>query len=156
MADELNGQPDAATEDTTTTIVEERPDAEPDEAGVANVTPGPSEDAETFPRDYVEKLRKESAGYRDKAKTGESRADELSKRLHAALVTATGRLADPSDLAYSPEHLESAEALTEAIDALTAAKPHLKSRTPRGDVGQGVRGSADARVDLLGMLRSRA
>jgi hypothetical protein len=147
MADELNGQPDAAQ--VTTDDVQ--PGAEPVEDTIEH-----ADDAETFPRDYVEKLRRESANYRDKANTVETRADELATRLHAALVTATGRLADPSDLAYSPDHLDSAEALTEAIDALTAAKPHLKSRTPRGDVGQGVRGSADAQVNILDMLRQRA
>jgi hypothetical protein len=53
---------------------------------------------ETFDRPYVETLRKESAGYRDRAKTAEARAEELAKRLHTSLVTATGKLADPSDL----------------------------------------------------------
>jgi hypothetical protein len=150
MSDEIV-QPDAA--DTT----EVQPEAEPTtDVSADDAAVEPADDAETFDRKYVEQLRKQSAGYRDKAKTTESRAEELSTRLHRALVEQTGRLADPSDLPYSAEHLDSAEALTEAIDALTAAKPHLKSRTPRGDVGQGVRGAAESHVDLLGMLRARA
>jgi hypothetical protein len=150
--------PDAAT-DTT----EVRPDVGPVETpepsavepdvGVTDVIPDAAEDAETFPRDYVEKLRKESAGYRDKAKTTETRAEELSARLHSALVAATGRLADPTDLAYDPAHLDGTEALTAAIDALTEAKPHLKARKVNGDVGQGQRGTVDEPFSLLNALK---
>lgn len=110
-------------------------------------------DGDTFPREVVEKLRKESAGYRDRAKTAEARADELARRLHTALVAATGKLADPSDLPFDAEHLDDPDALAAAIDTLTAAKPHLKSRKPTGDIGQGVRGTQDAPVDLAAILR---
>ncbi|MCG7426033.1 hypothetical protein MHY20_00105 [Helcobacillus sp. ACRRO] len=106
---------------------------------------------ETFPREYVEKLRNEAAQYRTRAK----RADEYAERLHVALVDATGRLADPTDLPFNPDHLEDTEALTEAIDALLERKPHLASRTPYGDVGQGIR-STTADVDLAALLRARA
>lgn len=110
-----------------------------------------TETPETFPRDYVEKLRKESAGYRERAK----RADDLAARLHKALVAATGRLADPEDLPFDEAHLEDADALTAAVDALLARKPHLANRKPRGNVGQGATGPADT-VDLAGLLRARA
>jgi len=106
---------------------------------------------ETFPREYVEKLRRESAGYRDKAK----RTDELAQRLHTALVAATGRLADPADLPYDEAHLNDPDALTAAVDALLASKPHLASRRPTGDVGQGASGDA-ATVSLAGLLRAGA
>lgn len=145
MTDE-SAQPD--TEDTT--VADVQPDAE-------NVdSTEPAEDAETFPASVVRDLRKESAGYRERAKTAETRAEELAARLHSALVASTGRLADPSDLAYDAAHLDDADALTEAIDALTDAKPHLKARRVAGDVGQGNRGGDTAEVDLLGMLRARA
>jgi hypothetical protein len=62
-------------------------------------------------------------------------------------------LADPADLEYAEEHLSDPEALTAE---LVTAKPHLKSRRPVGDVGQGVKGMANSQVDLLGLLRSRA
>ncbi|WP_252980167.1 hypothetical protein [Mycobacterium riyadhense] len=52
----------------------------------------------TFSREYVKELREESKGHRLRADAAEGRADELAKRLHAALVAATGRLADPADL----------------------------------------------------------
>ena len=119
-------QPDAAT-----ATPDVQPDAEPD------TTTEPAEDADTFPREYVEKLRRESAGYRDNN-------NELSKRLHAALVAATGRLADPTDLPYSVEHLKSTETLTGAIDALLEAKPHLKARRIAGSVGQGNQGGTNS------------
>lgn len=106
---------------------------------------------ETFPRAYVEQLRQESAGYRTRA----GQADALAARLHLALVTGTGRLADPTDLPFDAAHLDDEVALTAAIDELVRRKPHLADRRPRGDVDQGVR-TTSADVDLAGMLRSRA
>lgn len=108
-------------------------------------------DAETFPREYVEKLRKEAADARVKAK----RADDLAARLHTALVAATGRLADPSDLPFDDSHLEDAYALNAAVDALLARKPHLASRRPVGSIGQGATAPADS-VSLAGILRHNA
>ncbi|MEQ4567993.1 hypothetical protein [Paenarthrobacter sp. CAP02] len=112
----------------------------------------PLEDGDTFPRTYVEKLRTESAKYRQRAQ----QADDLASRLHTALVAATGRLADPSDLPFEDGHLDDAAALTAAVDDLLARKPHLASRKPRGDVGQGPTSGASDTVDLAGILRSRA
>lgn len=110
-----------------------------------------TEDSETFPREYVQQLRDENAKYRQRA----GRSDDLAARLHTALVTATGRLADPSDLPYDEAHVDDTEALAAAIDDLLARKPHLASRKPSGDVGQGHTTGA-ATVDLAGLLRSRA
>ncbi|BBX35756.1 hypothetical protein MMAG44476_11069 [Mycolicibacterium mageritense DSM 44476 = CIP 104973] len=108
--------------------------------------------ATSFSRTYVEKLRRENAGYRERA----NRADELAQRLHTALVAATGRMADPTDLAFDAAHLDDDDALTTAIDELLAKKPHLASRRPFGDVGQGRRGAAsEAPVNLADMLRAR-
>lgn len=109
------------------------------------------DDAETFPRSYVEKLRKEAAGHRDRAK----RADDFAARLHTALVDATGRLADARDLPFDESHLDSPEALQEAIQSLLAERPHLASRKPSGNIGQGV---APVRndVSLAGILRAGA
>jgi hypothetical protein len=109
------------------------------------------EEPETFPREYVQQLRDEAAKHRTRAQ----RADDLAARLHTALVTATGRLADPSDLPFEESHLDDADALTAAIDELLARKPHLASRRPAGDIGQGATTSPES-VDLAGMLRARA
>lgn len=135
---------------------QEQATEQPAETAVAGTeppegSPTTPEDAETFPREYVERLRAENAEHRTKAK----RADEMSRRLHLELVRATGRLADPDDLAFDEAHLEDVDVLDAAIDALIARKPHLASRRPRGDVGQGATAEA-ASVDLAGMLRARA
>ena len=107
---------------------------------------------DTFPREYVEKLRDENAKYRQRAQ----RSDELAQRLHEALVTATGRLQDPSDLGFDEDHLDDPEALQAAIEDLLARKPHLASRRPLGDIGQGVTNGNTGDVDLAALLRSRA
>lgn len=105
---------------------------------------------DTFPRDYVEKLRRESAGYRERAK----RVDELERRLHAALVKADGRLADPEDLEFNVEHLDDPEALEAAITGLVERKPGLRARQYRGDVGAGKRGGSNVKpVDLIELMR---
>src|SRR5699024_2176929 len=110
-----------------------------------------SEDApDTFPREYVEKLRDENAKYRQRAQ----QSDDLANRLHTALVEATGSLQDASDLPFDESHLDDPEALQQAIDELLAAKPHLAARRPRGDVGQGQTGTCNT-VDLAEMLRAR-
>lgn len=106
---------------------------------------------DTFPRQYVQKLRDENAKYRQRA----GRADELGNRLHTALVAATGRLADPGDLPFDEAHLDDPQALQTAIDELLDRKPHLASRRPRGNVGQGVTGTHDT-VSLAGLLRANA
>lgn len=109
------------------------------------------EEQDTFPREYVEKLRDENAKYRQRAQ----RADDLAHRLHNALTEATGRLADASDLPFDESHLDDPEALQRAIQELLEKKPHLGSRKPAGNIGQGVSSSTDA-VDLAAMMRARA
>ena len=132
--------------------------ATPAEGDIPNATPEgsdlesePTEDAETFPREYVEKLRQENGKYRQRA--GE--ADSLANRLHTELVRATGRLADPSDLPFDPKHLDDPESLSSAIAELLEAKPHLASRRPTGDIGQGNRGQGGGSFSLLQMLKDR-
>lgn len=106
---------------------------------------------ETFPRAYVEELRQENAKYRQRAQ----RADDLAAALWTTRVAATGRLADPTDLPMpaDADPLDS-EAVTAAVDELLERKPHLASRKPRGDVGQGT--TSTSTVDLAGLLRARA
>ena len=108
------------------------------------------EDTETFSREYVTKLRDENAKLRVRAHG----ADELRHRLHTELVRATGKLADPADLAYSDDHLTDPDTLAAAIDELVTAKPHLRART-FSDVGQGRRGTGEEPVSLLGLLKGR-
>jgi len=149
----VEARPDGAQDDerdkgntTTAEVVENAPDAQQDANTdkSKDVTGYEGDDfgqADTFPRPYVEKLRTESAGYRERAKTAEERADTLAHRLHAALVTATGKLVDPDALPFDAEHLDDDEKLSAAIEQLTTAKPYLKARKATGDAGQGPRGS---------------
>ena len=141
----------------TDQITTEDVDLEQQEAAETNVTPGadvppePADDAETFPRDYVLKLRDENAKYRQRA----ADRDEIAAKLHTALVRATGRLQDADDLPFDPSHLDDPDALTAALDALLTAKPHLATRKPMGSIGQGVSGASDT-FSLAGALRSNA
>ena len=104
------------------------------------------------PRSYVEKLRAESARYRERARN----ADAYAERLHTELVRATGRLADPTDLKFNEDHLDDPDALAAAVDDLLARKPHLASRRPTGEIGQGASPPAASSVDLAALLRQRA
>lgn len=113
-----------------------------------------NEGPDTFDRKYVEKLRKESGDYRTRAKAAEERVDGLQRRLHAALVQADGRLADPTDLPFEPEHLEDEDALAAAIGALVERKPGLKARQYGGDVGAGDRATPKKpSTDLIEIIR---
>ncbi len=112
----------------------------------------PAEDADTFPREYVERLRRESQNYRERATKG----DTYAQRLHAELVRATGRLADPSDLPFDEDHLADADTMAAAIDQLLQKKPHLASRRAGGDIGQGSVSGKASSVDLAALLRQKA
>lgn len=113
------------------------------------------ENADTFPREYVEKLRTENAEFRTKAKAAEEALAPLQARLVTAAVEKTGRLADPSDLVFDPSYLDDETALTAAIDALVESKPHLASRRVRDDIGQGA-GEPNTEFNLAGLLSANA
>lgn len=98
-------------------------------------TPEVPEDGDTFPREYVERLRRENAEARTKAK----RTDELAERVFHLEVASLGRLQDPSDLPYDADLLDNPDGIKAAVEALITAKPHLASRRPTGSVDQGVR-----------------
>jgi hypothetical protein len=152
---------DTTDDDVTAT---EQPEAEVDTTGETtppedatdDVTPEEDtppaddttdEDAETFPREYVQDLRQESANYRTQLRT-------TQERLHRVLVEQTGQLADPADLPFDPAHLDG-DNLATAIEDLIAAKPHLKARRfDPGAAAQGPKQPKPADVDLLGIMRS--
>lgn len=143
QADDQETDDNAGTGDSAAATTTDDADPISDEIGSG---------ADSFSRSYVEKLRRENAGYRERAQ----RADELANRLHTALVAATGKLADPTDLPFDAAHLDDADALATAVDELLGRKPHLASRRPFGDVGQGNRGNSPEPVNLADMLRARA
>jgi|GEM_PF-3872929 len=118
---------------------------------VQEATESPESDAETFPREYVEKLRAEAAEARVRVKD----RDTLAQALFTARVAALGQLADPADLPYDEALLNDPDGLTAAVAALLDSKPHLAVRRPRGNIGQGL-SEASATVDLAGLLRASA
>lgn len=142
--------PTEGTDETTDTGATEETDAVTEGTGPTEGDENPDDNAETFPRSVVEKLRQENGRYRQRAQ----QADALAQRLHVELVRATGRLADPTDLPFDAEHLDDPEAMTAALDALLADKPHLASRRPVGDIGQGQRGGSSQPFSLLDTLKS--
>ncbi|MFB1297335.1 hypothetical protein ACAG24_017635 [Mycobacterium sp. pW049] len=111
-----------------------------------------ADDAETFPREYVEKLRKESKGYRERAKTAEANLDATLRELFRFKVERNGKLADPEDLKYDAELLADDDALDAAVDDLLAKHPHYAKRKVGGTVGQGVTGTKDEPFSLMGRL----
>lgn len=137
---------DEQIDETVTELEPETPSSDEPE------TPEPTEEEpDTFPRDYVEKLRDENAKYRQRAQ----KVDDYAQRLHSALVAATGALQDADDLPFDESHLDDPEALQRAIQELLEKKPHLGSRKPTGNIGQGASQTTDT-IDLAAMLRSRA
>src|SRR5690242_18775597 len=55
--------------------------------------------ADTFPREYVENLRKESKGYR-------TRSQQMAQKLVHSIASRTGRLADPTDLPVTDDLMD--------------------------------------------------
>lgn len=146
-----DNRPDAAKDATEST---EKDETTVTETGTAETAENaPTGDSDTFPREYVEGLRKESAGYRDRAKQAEERADKLAQRLHTELVKATNRLENPADLAFDAEHLDDADKLGAALDALLADRPYFAKRVVKGDAGQGARGGQPEPFSLLNALK---
>lgn len=149
---------DAAEE---TPVTEDVDTSQDNTTQVSDATDGDAAEVkkeDTFNRSYVEKLRKENADYRSRAKDRDDVAaerDNLARRLHVELVRADGRLADPDDLEFNAEHLDDADALAEAIGQLISRKPGLKARQYGGDVGAGKRGTpAPAPADLIEIIKS--
>ena len=116
-----------------------------------SIRPSPGE-GDTFPRSFVEDLRRENARYRERARN----ADTDAKRLHIDLVRATGMLADPTYLDFAEDHLDDPDAWPPPVDDLLARKPHLAPRRPTGEIGQGASPPAASSVDLAALLRQRA
>lgn len=145
-----NETPDEATAADTTEADDEdvQPTDTPDDQG-SDFESEP--DTIVYKRADLEKLRQENGKYRQRAQ----RADELAHRLHTELVRATGKLADPTDLPFDEDHLADADTLAAAIDDLLTRKPHLASRRPIGEIGQGPSPSAGS-VDLAAILRGKA
>jgi len=135
-----------------------------DAAGAQTPPEGPPEpEGDTFPRAYVEQLRKENADRRKKAEETEARNTKLVRGLLLAEVRHDGRLADPADLLdgadttilVGEDGAPDPEKVKAAVSELLARKPHYAKRIS-GDVGQGARpGPADPNEELWGIIQSR-
>lgn len=147
-------QPTSQSQGSETNEQDDHPtDPTEQEATPDEVMPGASEDDL---RGEVRRLRDEASEQRVKGK----RADTLAARLVEQYAAGTRLLADPSDLRFDAallddDGLPDPGKVAAAVDDLIAAKPHLASRTPRGDVDQGARDD-DGGVSLAGMLRAGA
>lgn len=114
------------------------------------------QEVQTFDAEYVKALRAEAAEYRVKAK----RADALARQALTAMVTADGRLIDPSDLDYTDDLTTKdgtldGQAITAAIDALIQSKPHLARKRPTAPIAQGARPSK-SEPNLLQIIQAGA
>ena len=144
------GGPETGENGTPSTTTADADNSAPDGPGDGNA----DESADTFPRDYVETLRKESADHRTKAKAAEDRADTLAKRLHTELVRVTGKLENAADLPFDAEHLDDDDKLSAAIDALLEDRPYFAKRKVSGDAGQGPRGGNKPAPSFGDLFRS--
>lgn len=132
-------------------------DTEADDLDVADGTDSDSaeadDDRDTFPREYVEKLRGEARRHRQAARDAEQAVADLEAEVWRLRVTSTGRLADPSDLPIPEDRLDAD--VDAEVTALLAAKPHLAARRAGGRIGQG-EPSRPATPGLADMLRAGA
>lgn len=101
------------------------PDAETPNAETTD-DDGHEDDGTTFDREYVQRLRSESAGHRKRAREAEDAIDGLRRELWGYQVAATGLLADPEDLPFDPEAAGDPEAVKAAAEALIERKPHMR------------------------------
>ncbi|MUL80510.1 MULTISPECIES: hypothetical protein [unclassified Mycolicibacterium] len=131
--------------DTVETLEPETPDTQ----GEATAP----EDTDETTQAKLSKLRSEAHNLRERTKAAESRADELSRALWTARVTATGKVENPAEIAYNAEILDDLDAMNEAIDAAIAERPYIRSRKVIGDAGQGERGEVTGPQDFSGLFR---
>lgn len=133
----------------------EPPSTEPEESSAADETNTVGGEGDSFPREYVERLRAEAATARQQRTEERDARAALEADLWTARVSALGTLADPSDLPHPPGTEPTAEAVAEAVAALLEAKPHLARRRVTGSIGQG-EGTHAAPVSLAAMLAAGA
>jgi hypothetical protein len=146
-------------EDTTELTPERVADASTDAPRVddmpetAGDESGPDDEDRSFDYEYVKGLREEAKSWRLKA----AKTEGLQTRLHAELTKADGRLADPADLPFDPDHLADPHKHADAIAELLKAKPHYASRKPApgSTIHQGPVGAAvPPKPDLITGLRA--
>lgn len=114
-----------------------------------------TDEADTFSRAYVTELRQESAEHRRRATAAEERAETLAGALWAERVAALNLLADPADLPYDADALDTPAEIRRQAEELLTRRPHLRTRRITARAGQG-EGNGAENVSLTGIMRSRA
>lgn len=156
MTDEQDERPDDEHEPSTASDEPEpEPATEPTEPVELAADPEPADDddpdddSDTFPREYVERLRRENQTYRDRARAAESTA-------WRALVESTGLVVN-ADEVPRPDGaaLDLDGALAAAREAI-AARPYIAARRARGNIGQHEGPGSTTAVSLSSLLRAGA
>ena len=108
---------------------------------------------QTFDRDYVERLRTKSAGYRLRAKEAESDRANLQRQLFTERLQRLDLVVDVDAVPYDAELLDDEAALVEHVEQLLESKPYLRKRQLGGDIGQHTSNDNPKPVSLLGMMK---
>lgn len=136
---------DQPAEPQDVTVVEDLPQRSTAEADA---------EPDTFPREYVQALRKEAADHRAKAK----KVTDANARLMALHAEMDGRLINVSELAYTDDLVDDSglvdpQKVAQAIDALIESKPYLRKSAP--PISQGVMPRPPDEPSLFDLLRQR-
>ena len=142
-------EPEPELEDTE----QPEPEQDPEQPEQPEPEQDPEPDPDTFPREYVDKLRSEAAGHRKAARQAQAEVSDLEAEVWRLRVASTGRLADPADLPIPEDRLEAD--VDAEVTRLLEARPHLAARRASGRVGQGEPSRAAA-PSLADMLRAGA
>jgi hypothetical protein len=123
-----------------------------------------------YPAEIVQRLRQEAAERRTRARESDEASQAAAARTERALhalwearrdAATRDLLADPTDLdgtldMLDDDGLPDSDRIRAAAEALVAAKPHLASRRPAGDIDQGARGTVPEPVNLAAIIRQAA
>lgn len=128
--------------------------------GSETLTEAYSEDetVDSFPRSYVEKLRREAQSLRERAMSAEAAQEsvkELQRQLVLERVKADGRLVEASELPFDETYATDPEALTAAVTELLERKPYLSSQRFSSTLHQGAT-ATDAGFSFVDALRRNA
>lgn len=150
MSEELPPTPETPPQPS-----EEAPPAEEVEEVEVEESEG-EELRQSFDRDYVERLRGKSAGYRLRMKEAESKVENLQRALFTERLQRLDTVVDTDAVPYDPDLLDDSDALREAVEELLESKPYLRKRRAGGDIGQHNNHEHGNGFSLLDALREGA
>lgn len=123
---------------------------EPQAAEPEPAEPEPAdENSDTFPREYVERLRRENQTYRDRAREAESTA-------WRALVESTGLVINADEVPRPDGAALTLDGAETAASEAIGARPYIAARRARGNIGQHEGPGASSAVSLSSLLRQGA